>query len=56
MVDKLQGTGVGWWNPPIPRYAKLPRATTLPDSSIQPVFGIRVQNDGAQSCRCGYTS
>ena len=56
MVDKLQGTGVGWWNTPIPIYAKLHRAATLPDSSIQPVSGIRVQNDGAQSCRYGYTS
>ena len=28
----------------------------MPDSSIQPVSGIRVQNDGAQSCRYGYTS
>ena len=43
MVDKLQETGVGWWNTPIPRYAKLHRATTLPDSSIQPVSGTRVR-------------
>ena len=51
MVDKLQGAGVEWWNTPIPIYAKLHRATTLPDSSIQPVSGIRVQNDGARVCQ-----
>ena len=56
MVDKLQGAAVGWWNTPIPIYAKLHRATTLPDNSIQPVSGIRVRNDGAQSCKYGYTS
>ena len=56
MVDKLQGTGVGWWNTPIPIYVKLHRATALLDSSIQPVSGIRVKNGGAQSCRYGYTS
>ena len=40
----------------LPIYAKLHRATTLPDSSIQPVSGSRVRNDGAQSCKYGYTS
>lgn len=40
---------------PDPIYAKLHMASTLPDSSIQPVFGNQVQNGVAQSCRCGYT-
>lgn len=40
---------------PDPIYAKLHMASTLPDSSIQPVFGNQVQNGAAQSCRCGYT-
>lgn len=30
-------------------------ATALPDSSIQPVSYNQVQNDAAQSCKCGYT-
>ena len=40
---------------PDPIYAKLHMASTLPDSSIQPVFGNQVKNGAAQSCRCGYT-
>ena len=35
-------------------YAKLHMATALPDSSIQPVSDSQVQNDVAQSCKCGY--
>ena len=35
-------------------YAKLHKATTLPDSSIQPVFCNQVQNGVSQSCRCVY--
>ena len=35
-------------------YAKLHMASTLPDSSIQPVFDNQVQNGAAQSYRCGY--
>ena len=40
---------------PEPVYAKLHMATALPDSSIQPVSYNQVQNDAAQSCKCGYT-
>lgn len=40
---------------PCPIYAKLHMATALPDSSIQPVSDSQVQNDAAQSCKCGYT-
>jgi len=29
-------------------------ATALPDSSIQLVSDSQVQNDAAQSCKCGY--
>ena len=36
-------------------YAKLHMATALPDSSIQPESDSQVQNDAAQSCRCGHT-
>ena len=35
-------------------YAKLHKSTTLPDSSIQPVFCNQVQNGVSQSCRCVY--
>ena len=43
------------WTFPSPIYAKLHMATALPDSSIQPVSYNQVQNDAAQSCKCGYT-
>ena len=32
-----------------------PKAEALPDSSIQPVSDSQVQNEAAQSCKCGYT-
>lgn len=35
-------------------YAKLHMATTLPDSSIHPVFGNQEQHGVSQNCKCGY--
>ena len=41
MVDKLQETGVGWWNTPIPRYAKTVGIVTAPTgAAVRDIMNI----------------